>query len=99
MAHSTGEQLPAYERNMARAFAVYDGNMRKAPPPERVAKVICRAIEDGTSSGFATHAVGEPFQALIAPFLTRFGSTALVRWCTCQYFKLRRDPPAPDRAS
>lgn len=80
--------LPEYQENSDRAFAVYNGNMRTAPAPERVAEQIC-ALLDSRPGPYRTVAVGKVFQARIAPFLSRFASATLVRWSTSRYFNLR----------
>lgn len=84
----SGKGLPEYQDNLDRAFAVYDNNMRTAPPPERVAERI-GALVSSPPGQYTTVAVGKTFQARIAPFLSRFATTGLLRWCTSRYFNLR----------
>jgi NAD(P)-dependent dehydrogenase (short-subunit alcohol dehydrogenase family) len=80
--------LPEYQENLDRALAVYNNNMQKAPAPERVAERV-GALVDSRPGRYRTVAVGGVFQASIAPFLSRFASTALLRWSTSRYFNLR----------
>ena len=81
-----------YKGNAKRAFAVYDGNMRRAPPPELVARAITELVADNATPHYTAKAVGGFFQARIAPFLSRFALENLKRHCTSRYYKLRSRP-------
>jgi len=89
MKHTSDRNLQGYAENLERAFKLYDGEMRTAPPPERVAKLLLKIVERDGAGGPAM-AVGNFFQARVAPFLARFATSGLLRWCTMRYYGLRR---------
>ena len=78
-----------YAERSRRAFEKYDAGMRAAPPPEVVAMVVLKVIERG-GRGQPAVAVGDFFQARLAPFLSRFATKKLLRWCTSCYYRLHR---------
>jgi len=69
----------------AQAWAVFAGMMRSGPPPEHAARVLRAALLRGRSG---TVRAGRFFQAVVAPFLARFGSLALKRRIQESYFGL-----------
>jgi NAD(P)-dependent dehydrogenase (short-subunit alcohol dehydrogenase family) len=77
-----------YTANLKRAYHVYNGRMRKAPPPERVAEMLLKVIESG-GEGSPIVSSGDVFQARVAPLLARFASSRLLRWFTNRYYRLR----------
>ncbi len=78
-----------YTKNLKRALAVYEGNMRTAPSPDLVARAITTLVASNGSRRYTVKAVGSLFQARIAPFLSRFAIEYLKRQCTSQYYRLR----------
>lgn len=89
MEHTPDHDRGGYAENLKRAFSVYDGGMRAAPPPEHVAQLLLKIVErDGVGSPVI--AVGDLFQARVAPFLARFATPSLLRWFTSRYYRLRR---------
>ena len=72
----------------ARARAVWrrlEHLLRAAPPPERAACDLRRALQRGRSGVVRS---GTFFQARLAPFLQRFASQRLSRWVQRRYFEL-----------
>lgn len=88
LARLPDDDTAPYRHNLERAFAVYDANMRRAPPPERVAEAVRRVVEAG---GAAPHRidVGRPFQARIAPMLAGLVPHAWVRMAVRRYYRLK----------
>ncbi len=76
-----GEQLPGQER----VWAAFSAMMRSGPPPFHAAEALRRALRRGRSGTVRT---GRFFQAVLAPFLARFGSLALQRRIRERYFGL-----------
>ncbi|MBI2515729.1 MAG: SDR family NAD(P)-dependent oxidoreductase [Opitutae bacterium] len=70
---------------MARARAVFEGMMRSGPAPAHAAATLRRALQRGRSGTVRT---GRFFQAVLAPFLARFGPLKLKRTIQEKYFGL-----------
>lgn len=81
----TGLDAPATDR-LARVWAAFEAMMRSGPPPAHAAAALRRALLHGRSGTVRT---GRFFQAVLAPFLARFGSLALKRKIQEYYFGLR----------
>lgn len=76
---------PLNAGRMARAWTSFETMMRSGPPPAHAAESLRRALLRGRSG---TVRSGRLFQAVVAPFLTRFGSLALKRRIQEIYFGL-----------
>jgi len=85
----THQEHDMYAENLKRASEIYDGRMRAAPPPERVAEILMKITERG-GSGSPVVASGNLFQARVAPLLAQFASPGLLRWFMKKYYGLRR---------
>lgn len=84
-----GDRLSqAYAPNLEIAWQAIDRNMQRAPDPTLVADVIVRII-DGEIARPAV-AVGDFFQARIAPTLARRSLRAWVHWGLRAYYGLRK---------
>jgi NAD(P)-dependent dehydrogenase (short-subunit alcohol dehydrogenase family) len=84
----TGEEFAgAYAPNLQRAWAAIDGRMRRAPDARSVADTLVRIVEGDLRRPVV--AVGELFQARIAPFLTRLVPRAWVQSAVCAYYGLK----------
>jgi hypothetical protein len=70
---------------MQRSWAAFQAMMRQGPPPADAADALRRALLRGRSG---TIRVGRFSQAVVAPFLARFGSLALKRRTQARYFKV-----------
>lgn len=70
---------------MARAWAAFEAMMRSGPPPAHAAAALRRALLRRRSG---TVRCGRVFQAVIAPFIARFGSLALKRRIQAAYFNV-----------
>jgi short-subunit dehydrogenase len=68
-----------------RVWAAFSRMMQTAPPPAHAAAALRRALARGRSGTVRT---GRVFQAVIAPFLARFGSQGLRRAIHRSYFDL-----------
>lgn len=68
-----------------RAWAAFAAMMRSGPAPEHAAAALRRALLRNRS---ATVRTGRFFQAVVAPFIARFGSLALKRRIQARYFRL-----------
>lgn len=66
-----------------RAWAAFETMMRSGPPPSHAAAALRRALLRQRSGTVRT---GRFFQAVVAPFLSRFGSLALRRRIQASYF-------------
>jgi len=90
--HSTrriGEGLAAaYAPNLERAWIAIDRNMNRALNPQRVADALVRIIEGGRRAPVV--AVGDVFQARIAPYLSRRAPRAWVQWGIRLYYGLKK---------
>lgn len=76
---------PLNAGRMARAWASFEGMMRGGPAPAHAAESLRHALARGCSGTVRT---GRFFQAVLAPFLARFGSLALKRRIQELYFGL-----------
>jgi NAD(P)-dependent dehydrogenase (short-subunit alcohol dehydrogenase family) len=85
-----GELAPAYAPNPERAWAAIERNMNRAPDPKKVADTLVKIIE-GDIRGPVV-AVGNIFQARIAPLLTRLVPRAWVQWGLLAYYGLKSRP-------
>lgn len=84
-----GEDLAAaYSPNLERAWTAIDRNMERAPNPQEVADTLVKII-DGDIGGPVV-AVGNLFQARIAPFLSRRVPRDWVQWGIRRYYGLKR---------
>ncbi|MCC6414625.1 MAG: SDR family NAD(P)-dependent oxidoreductase [Opitutaceae bacterium] len=77
----SGADTPA----MTRAWQAFVRMMRSGPAPEHAARALRRALLKRRSG---TVRCGRIFQAVIAPFLSRFGSLRLKRRVQARYFDL-----------
>lgn len=68
---------------VARAWQAFEAMMRGGPPAAHAAAALRRALLRDRSGTVRT---GRVFQAVIAPFLARFGSLALKRRIQARYF-------------
>ena len=68
-----------------RAWSAFERMMRTGPEPAHAAESLRRALLRGRSGTVRT---GRLFQAVIGPFLARFGSLALGRRVQARYFDL-----------
>ena len=76
---------PVQQERMARAWAAFGRLMAGGPAPAHAADSLRRALQRGCSGTVRT---GRFFQAVVAPFLARFGSLALKRRIQAKYFDL-----------
>jgi short-subunit dehydrogenase len=72
-------------RRLAVAWIGFEKMMRSGPPPAHAAQALRRALLRGRGGTVRT---GRFFQAVLAPFLARFGSLALKRRMQGKYFGL-----------
>ena len=70
---------------MTRVWAAFAGLMQSGPAPEHAARARHRALRRGRSGTVRT---GRFFQAVLGPFLARFGSQGLRRRVQTKYFGL-----------
>ena len=70
---------------MQRAWAAFAAMMRQGPPPAHAAAALRRALLRQRSG---TIRIGRFSQAVLAPFLARFGSLALKRRTQARYFNV-----------
>jgi short-subunit dehydrogenase len=70
---------------MNRAWSAFESMMRSGPPPAEAATALRAALLRNRSG---TVRCGRFFQAVLAPFLARFGSQGLVRRIHARYFNL-----------
>lgn len=75
----------AADARMIRAWAAFERMMQSGPAPEHAAQALRRALARGRSGTVRT---GRFFQAVIAPFIARFGSLALKRRIQASYFDI-----------
>lgn len=75
----------AQTHRMARVWRSFTAMMQSGPPPARAAAALRAALLRGRSGTVRT---GRFFQAVLAPFLARFGSLALKRRIQEKYFGL-----------
>jgi NAD(P)-dependent dehydrogenase (short-subunit alcohol dehydrogenase family) len=84
------ELADAYAPGMEHAWRTIDRNMHAAPDPQPVADALLALVE-GRRRGPVV-ALGNPFQAQMAPLLARLSPRAWVQWGQRQYYGLRRGP-------
>jgi len=82
-----GELAGAYAPNLERAWKAIDRNMNHAQDPHKVADLLVRIVA-GEVHGPVV-AIGDAFQARIAPFLARFVPRAWVQWAVQRYYGLK----------
>jgi short-subunit dehydrogenase len=70
---------------LARAWAAFAAMMKSGPPPAHAAAALRRALLRNRSGTVRT---GRFFQAVVAPFISRFGSLALRRRIQSKYFRV-----------
>ncbi len=70
---------------LGRAWDAFSAMMRSGPPPEHAAAALRRALLRHRSGTVRT---GRVLQAVVAPFIARFGSLALQRRIQAWYFKV-----------
>jgi short-subunit dehydrogenase len=76
---------PLNAGRMARVWVEFEKMMRSGPPPEQAAEALNRALRRGHSGTVRT---GRFFQAVLGPFLARFGTLAIKRRFQEKYFGL-----------
>lgn len=86
MPQGEGAADPAGLARQARAWTAFEQMMRGGPAPAHAAQTLRGALRRGRSG---TVRSGRFFQAVLAPFLARFGSLSLKRRIQEIYFKLR----------
>ena len=69
-----------------RAWQQIDKHMASSPHPEHAARKLKKALERGVS---CTVTSGSFTQALLAPFLSRFGTWPIIRFALEQYYDLK----------
>ncbi len=77
----------AYAPNLEAAWNAIDKNMNAAPDPQQVADALVKIVEGKTKRPVV--AVGDIFQARIAPLLVRFAHRAWVQWGLRLYYGLK----------
>ena len=70
---------------LARAWLAFEAMMRSGPPPAHAADALRRALLRRRSGTVRT---GRFFQAVVAPFIARFGSLDLKRRIQARYFNV-----------
>ncbi len=84
-----GEPLAgAYAPNLELAWQAIDRNMQRAPDPQKVADTLVKIVEGDIRRPVV--AVGDVFQARIAPYLSRRSPRAWVRWGIRLYYGLKK---------
>ncbi|MDE1171175.1 MAG: SDR family NAD(P)-dependent oxidoreductase [Verrucomicrobium sp.] len=76
----------AYAPNLDRAWQAIDRNMNRAPDPQKVADTVVRIVEGEITRPVV--AVGDVFQARIAPLLARLAPRRWVQWGLRVYYGL-----------
>jgi NAD(P)-dependent dehydrogenase (short-subunit alcohol dehydrogenase family) len=83
-----GDELAgAYAPNLEQAWSAIDANMNRAQDPQMVADRLVKIV-DGEIRGPVV-AVGDVFQARIAPLLARLVPRAWVQWGVQRYYGLK----------
>ena len=82
------ELAVSYQPNLEIAWRAIDRNMERAPDPQLVAETLLRIV-DGNITRPAV-AIGDLFQARIAPSLARRSLRAWVHWGLRRYYGLKR---------
>lgn len=83
--HSMRHPQPGRSPRMARAWTAFEAMMRSGPPAAHAAETLRRALLRRRSGTIRT---GRFFQAVVAPFLARFGSLPLRRRIQSRYFNV-----------
>ena len=78
---------PAYSPNEEQAWKTIDENMRRAPDPKQVSQTLVKIVEGNIRRPVI--AVGDIFQARIAPLLARLAPRGWVRWGLRKYYGLK----------
>ena len=78
--------------NIARAYRAYTANMERAPPPERVARLVSDLLEDDGMVASQLN-VGSAYQARIAPLLSSVSPRGWTRLVLEKYYKLKCGRP------
>jgi NAD(P)-dependent dehydrogenase (short-subunit alcohol dehydrogenase family) len=73
-----------YEAKVAKTWTAVEQNMKKAPPPELVARHICKLIDGADIAPRLT--IGDAFQAKIAPLIFRFLPQRVRIWGLKKYY-------------
>ena len=81
------EVATAYAPNLERAWNAIHRNMSHAPDPQKVADTLVKIVEGKIRRPVV--AVGDFFQAGIAPYLSRRGPRAWVQWGIRLYYGLK----------
>jgi NAD(P)-dependent dehydrogenase (short-subunit alcohol dehydrogenase family) len=83
-----GDELSgAYAPNLELAWSAIDANMNRAQDPQMVADRLVSIVEGGGRSPVV--AVGDVFQARIAPLLARLTPRVWVQWGVQRYYGLK----------
>jgi NAD(P)-dependent dehydrogenase (short-subunit alcohol dehydrogenase family) len=82
------ELADAYAPNLERAWEAIDRNMLRAPNPQKVADVLVKIVAGDILRPVV--AVGDVFQARIAPYLSHRAPRAWVRWGLRVYYGLKK---------
>jgi len=80
----TEEHDPRYKERVSKTWTAVDRNMKKAPPPELVARHALRLIDLPNPPPRIT--VGDTFQSKIAPFIFRFLPQRIRIWGLKMYY-------------
>jgi short-subunit dehydrogenase len=80
--------IPSYAPNIERAWRSIDQNMGRAPDPQRVADTLVSIVSGRIRRPVV--AVGDFFQARVAPYLSRRAARAWVHWGLRIYYGLKR---------
>lgn len=80
------EAVPEDQARMSRAWGIVTRNMRAAPPPQLVARVVLRVLNSPNPPPVVT--VGGAFQAKLAPFAARLGPARLRAWALRRYYRI-----------
>jgi short-subunit dehydrogenase len=81
------ELAAAYAPNLERAWSAIHRNMSRAPDPQKVADTLVKIVEGRIRRPVV--AVGDIFQAGIAPYLSRRAPRAWVQWGIRLYYGLK----------
>jgi NAD(P)-dependent dehydrogenase (short-subunit alcohol dehydrogenase family) len=83
-----GEDLAAaYAPNLERAWSAIERNMNRAPDPQQAADTVVKIVAGEIRAPVV--AVGDLFQARIAPFLSRRSPRAWVQWGIRRYYGMK----------
>ena len=74
--------------NIARAYRAYTANMERAPPPERVARVVLKLLDDHAKAPSQLN-VGSAFHARFAELLSHLGPRSWTRIVLKKYYRLK----------